>query len=150
MGKTDEKLRALRERAGLSRDALAARLGYSHGTAIQRYEEPAAYAKREHLRLDLALKLADVFVGMGSPPITREEVLDLAGATDVALDRKLLRDAIAAVYVEAQEIGAELSPEDFSGACIDIYDALSRIAKSGDNTSPISKPLARFAIDKLH
>lgn len=76
------KLKALRERAGLSMAQLAKAIGYRGPSSYQRYEDPTLFTKSE-LPLPLARNLADVLAGKGSPPITREEVLLLAGISDL-------------------------------------------------------------------
>ena len=70
-----ERLRALRSRAGLSRDAVAERLGYANGSSYQRYETAERFRK-ETLPLDLTMKLAELFAEHGIP---RSETMELAG-----------------------------------------------------------------------
>lgn len=70
-----ERLRALRSRAGLSRDAVAERLGYANGSSYQRYETAERFRK-EALPLDLTMKLAEIFADHGIP---RSETMELAG-----------------------------------------------------------------------
>jgi len=73
-----ETLKALRERAGLSMDKLAHACGYKGASSYQRYENADLYG-RHWLPLPLAVKIADVLTDLGEPPITRPEVLALAG-----------------------------------------------------------------------
>jgi SOS-response transcriptional repressor LexA len=76
-----ETLKALRERAGLSMDRLARACGYKGASSYQRYENPTMYAK-PWLPLPLVASVADVLTGLGEPPITRDEVLALAGISE--------------------------------------------------------------------
>jgi hypothetical protein len=81
MGNSDwvtSEFRALRERADLSLDALAAGMGYARASSIQRYEDPALY-KREYLDRELVAKLIKPLVGKGEPKITAKEIWALAG-----------------------------------------------------------------------
>ncbi len=73
-----DQLRELRDRAGLSMDALAREIGYRAASGYQRYESAEHY-RRKYLPVELVHKLANVLVGRGRPPITRDEVLALAG-----------------------------------------------------------------------
>jgi len=72
------RLKALRERAGLSMDRLARACGYKGASSYQRYENAELYA-RPWLPLPLVLAVADALAGLGDPPIARDEVLALAG-----------------------------------------------------------------------
>lgn len=87
-----EALKALRERAGLSMDRLAHACGYKGASSYQRYENPAMYSKT-WLPLALVAKVADALCGLGEPPITRDEVLALAGiqAAGATLHAELAR-----------------------------------------------------------
>lgn len=81
MGNSDwvtSEFRALRARAGLSLDALAAGMGFARASSIQRYEDPALY-KREYLDRELVAKLIKPLTGKGEPKITAKEVWALAG-----------------------------------------------------------------------
>jgi phage repressor protein C with HTH and peptisase S24 domain len=83
-----EKLRKLRERAGLSMDRLARACGYKGASSYQRYENATQYTK-PLLPVPLAAKIAKTLAGKGDPPITLEEVLALAGvrpSEDLRLD----------------------------------------------------------------
>ena len=73
-----DKLKELRERAGLSKAQFSARLGYSFPSGYQRYEDETSYT-RPFLPLDLVQKAAGVLKGLGTPPIDEDEVYELAG-----------------------------------------------------------------------
>lgn len=77
------RLKELRERAGLSMATVAKAAGYKTASSYQRYEDAALY-KKETLPLPLARKLADIFSGKGSPPVRREEILMLAGISELS------------------------------------------------------------------
>lgn len=70
--------KALRERAGLSLDALAQGMGYARGSSIQRYEDADAY-KKSYFDRDLVAKMIKPLTGKGDPKITANEVWALAG-----------------------------------------------------------------------
>lgn len=78
-----DRLKALRERAGLSMDKLARACGYKGASSYQRYENASMYS-RSWLPLPLVAAAADVLTGLGEPPIAREEVLALAGIREAA------------------------------------------------------------------
>lgn len=71
---TGAKLKALRERSGLSLRALAIKAGYSQASSIQRYFDDAYEA--QWLPLDVAHKLAAGFDGTN---VSRGEVFELTG-----------------------------------------------------------------------
>ena len=73
---TGAAVNRLRDRAGLSLRALAAKAGYAAASSIQRYADPAFDSP---LGVDVATRFADVMAGQGDPPITRTEVLALTG-----------------------------------------------------------------------
>lgn len=72
------RVRALRKRAGLSMTDFAEKLGFKGASSVQRYENPEAYAGG-YLRRDLVSLMEKALVRRGSPPISREEVWELAG-----------------------------------------------------------------------
>lgn len=71
-----EKLIALRERAGLSLDEVAARGGYGGRSSVQRFFN--ARYDPVFLPMAAAQRLARALVGHGSPPIAADEVMALA------------------------------------------------------------------------
>ena len=73
---TGAQLNRLRDRAGLSLRALAAKAGYAAASSIQRYADPAFDGA---LGVEVASRFADAMEGVGDPPITRAEVLALTG-----------------------------------------------------------------------
>lgn len=72
------RVRALRKRAGLSMANFAAGLGYKGASSVQRYENPAEYAGG-YLRPDFVRAMEKVLVKRGTPPISRDEIWELAG-----------------------------------------------------------------------
>lgn len=70
-------LKALRIRAGLSRDKLATLTGYERGTSLVRYEDEEHMRGRK-LPTEIAAKLARALVGKGNPSITEPEIWALA------------------------------------------------------------------------
>jgi len=73
---TGAALNRLRDRAGLSLRALAAKAGYAAASSIQRYADPEFDGS---LGVDVAQRFADAMEGTGDPPIARAEVLMLTG-----------------------------------------------------------------------
>jgi transcriptional regulator with XRE-family HTH domain len=88
-----EKLRALRHRAGLSKRQLAIAAGWRGASSYQRYENADLY-RRPHLPVDICQRIADALTGKGTPPITRVEVMALAGSPPEDV-RAQLGDAVA-------------------------------------------------------
>lgn len=81
MSKTESaplRLKAMRIRAGLSMGAIAKAMGFKGASSYQRYEDETLY-KKEFLPLELVRGLTTILVGRGRPPITEEQVLNLAG-----------------------------------------------------------------------
>jgi len=78
-----QRLSELRGRASLSMEKTAKALGYKSASSYQRYEDAGLF-KKPVLPLHLVHKLADIMVGKGSPPITREEILMLGGITELS------------------------------------------------------------------
>src|SRR5690242_12585502 len=72
------RVRHLRKRSGLSMGTMAKALGYKGASSYQRYEDPSQY-KDGYLKRDLVEKLWAVLQGRGNPPITYDEVWELAG-----------------------------------------------------------------------
>lgn len=73
-----ERVRALRIRSGLSKRQVAIGAGWKGASSYQYYEDPDDFTKPV-LPLDICLRLIPVLVGRGEPPITRAEVMELAG-----------------------------------------------------------------------
>ena len=69
-------LKALRERAHVTMADLARQAGYKGASSYQRYENPDLYNK-PHLPPNLVLRLTDILVDRGEPPVTIDEVMAL-------------------------------------------------------------------------
>jgi len=85
------KLKALRTRAGLSMGQVAKHLGLRGASSYQRYEDGALY-KKPHLPVPMVRKLLDIFPGRGSPPISQEEVMMLAGIDGLTVPQLMALD----------------------------------------------------------
>jgi SOS-response transcriptional repressor LexA len=72
------RIRALRKRAGLSMEQFAKALGMKGASSVQRYENPNEYAGG-YLKRDLVALMEKALVRKGTPPISKEEVWELAG-----------------------------------------------------------------------
>ena len=66
-----ERLQALRNRSGMTMDAVAQGMGMKGRSSVQRFFA----AHTDSISISDAFKLAGVFEGKGSPPIKREEVM---------------------------------------------------------------------------
>jgi len=73
------RLKAFRNRAGLSMSALAELIGMAGASSYQRYESPKNYARKEFLPLELTMKIGRALEGKGNPPIDYASVIELAG-----------------------------------------------------------------------
>lgn len=129
-----EALRALRERSKLTMAQISHRMGYKSATGYQRFEEPATYAKRDHLELSEARRLIEALSGKGEPPIQPGEIwkllnfsdeeknlnAELAGGTQYyAAD--IVEDAI--YWLMKNKIIQGMQPEEASGVvtlCCDV------------------------------
>lgn len=108
---TVEALRGLRARAGLSMAEAAGRMGLKRASSYQYYESETGYG-RDRLPPHFVGKLKEAFVGLGSPPITVEEVDALDGApervappageiqfaTTSQADKSIIRDMLRTAY----------------------------------------------------
>lgn len=91
--KTHHILQALYKRSGYPNYAeLARKSGYKDASGVQRYFEPKE--EGEYLSLKVVRKLCKGLVGKGSPPITKSEVMALAGPLDVdfEVERRTIDD----------------------------------------------------------
>jgi len=69
--------------------AVARALEFRGASSYQRYEDPHIFTKK-YLPVDLAEKLARAIAGRGAPPITREEVMALAGPETLVLRARMI------------------------------------------------------------
>lgn len=90
-----EKLIELRKRSGLSLEQVAKGMGLAGRSSVQRLFSGDV----DELGPVDALRLADVFEGTGSPPITREEVI---GLSRFALAEVRPNDTLAPRYMQLQ------------------------------------------------
>jgi transcriptional regulator with XRE-family HTH domain len=75
--KAAERLRALRLRTGMTRQAFARHIGYRSASGYFRYEDPAQF-DRDQLPPALVDRLASI-IGIGVPPITPDDITELRG-----------------------------------------------------------------------
>ncbi len=75
-----DRLKDLRQRAGLSMAAIAKACGYRGASSYQRYENAELYGDT-YLPLKLVRALVPALTGRGAPPIKAEEVMALAGVS---------------------------------------------------------------------
>lgn len=77
-----ERLKALRERSGLSGSELARSLGYANPSGYFRFEQEKMQGTRP-LPYEVVKRLIPILRGRGEPPITAEELLLLTDAKDI-------------------------------------------------------------------
>ena len=73
-----QQIRELMSRAGLVQGSLAHRMGFKGASSIQRYLSDEHF-KDPVLPNKIAVKLETALVGLGTPPITKEEIWALTG-----------------------------------------------------------------------
>jgi transcriptional regulator with XRE-family HTH domain len=131
-----ERVRLLRERAGLSMEALAQAMGYKGASSYQRYENATLF-KKTYIPLHIAEKIAKAIVGTGDPPITVEEVIALAGVGAVAAEpeESELVEKYRALPVELKQAVHGM---------INAYYATSRVPTQDDG-KPVGRPFTKKA-----
>lgn len=109
------KLRALRERSGLTMGQIAKRAGWRQASSYQRYEDDRLFTQ-PYLPIRIAEKIARALVGQGSPPITEAEVMELTGVTVLrsaaGTNRSRSVEVIAVVEAGAWREAVELPLEE--------------------------------------
>ena len=110
-----EKLRALRLRSGLSMEQAAKRAGWRRASSWQRYEDDQLFT-RPYLPREIGERVVRALVGLGSPPVTEHEVMELSGASMIRspLDggRSRQVEVIAVVEAGAWREAVELPQEE--------------------------------------
>jgi phage repressor protein C with HTH and peptisase S24 domain len=84
-----QRLRALRERSGLSMAEVAREIGFKAQSSYQRYEDDTLY-RRDWLDPELVEKLRKTLVGKGDPAITND---DISALSHPALSRDFLENS---------------------------------------------------------
>lgn len=74
-----EQLRIIRQRCGLSMAEMAKLLDFKGSSSYQRYEDPTIYP--DVLPLKFAQKLLASVLGKGEPPVSKLDIMALAGLT---------------------------------------------------------------------
>jgi hypothetical protein len=72
------RLKSLRERAGLSMEAMAKTLDFKGASSYQRYENPETFTK-DVLPAHIIQKMMTRLIGKGDPAIAKSDILALAG-----------------------------------------------------------------------
>lgn len=89
MSSITEKLKALRQRAGLPMEEAAKALGFARASSYQYYESPTGY-DRDRLPAHMIEKLRAAFVGKGMPPIVDADIDELAdGSAEVGAPKSV-------------------------------------------------------------
>jgi hypothetical protein len=134
-----DKLRRLRLRADVSMPLMAGAMDLKGASSYQRYEDETLY-KKPYLPLEKAEMLADYLVGKGTPPITRAEVLSLAGVkAQSGMDVEALEIALSAALNILDEAGyiefsptAPMSPAQIAGIVAHVCD--QTLVQKGDDS----------------
>lgn len=129
------RVRALRKRAGLSMAAFAKALDMAGGSSVQRYEDPGSYAGG-YLKRDLVAKMAAALVRRGTPPISNEEVWELAGPEFSAAAPTEIPNAKIGAKIQASHVTIPLYGQAVGG--IDGEFALNEGNKLTDILAPPS------------
>ncbi|QPC43507.1 helix-turn-helix transcriptional regulator [Kaustia mangrovi] len=90
------KLQELLTRSGLSRSKLSLLAGYSTPSGAQRFLDPDQYHE-PFFRHDIAERFAKALAGRGSPPITKQEVMALAGVSGDAEEAAMAHEPNARI-----------------------------------------------------
>jgi hypothetical protein len=121
-----QKLKSMRERAGVSQHECAKALGMATPSGYGRYENDATYnAKGEAIPGNIIAGVATVLVGKGYPPVTLQELMEISDSpslmnlvTNVAKDAARLAQnstaptAMAPKQQAPQSQGNALIPDD--------------------------------------
>lgn len=73
-----QRLKDIRQRAGLSMQELAKAMGYRNSSSYQRYEDPSL-TRDDSLPIKFVQKLLPVVTGKGAPAISDREIMELVG-----------------------------------------------------------------------
>lgn len=106
-----DKLKTLRERAGLSVRKAANLFGFKYGSGWQYWESDGG-AENTHLTPELAER-AFALVGLGDPPITRADVLELFPPIDPSWTGVV--DVPVLSQVQAGALADAIEPHAFAG-----------------------------------
>lgn len=133
-----ERWRALRERADISMEKLAKKLGYKAASGIQRYENPEDF-KKPFLPMDFVRRLIPILEPL---KISRDELYRLAGVPEELMDgsRGLKEGTLITVLIAAHEVMAhqdiQMPPERLGKACFDVY---KQAVKKGADAATIKE-----------
>lgn len=121
--KAAERLRSLRMRTGMSRQAFARHIGYRSASGYFRYEDPAQ-SDRETLPGALVDKLS-CLIGLGMPPITPEDIAQLRGVAPEGAGQDAGEMAVKAAYARLGEALAAGRMEEATGHCHMLLGAIT-------------------------
>lgn len=102
-----ERLKTMRNRAGVTMADAAKALGYKTPSGYQHYEDPKKFLQK-YLPSEIIEMLIPLFVGRGQPPVTDEEVWDLGGRRTVGTPPIIIPasqtglDKLIPIYAAAQ------------------------------------------------
>src|SRR5688500_14152221 len=106
-------LQLLRERAGLSLDETARRMGFSRASSIQRYFSPQDF-RGNFLAPDIAASIVKAWAGGGAPPLQDQEIRSLVGLASSA--SSLAASVPVIDFIQAGASGLVTDPYQSGGA----------------------------------
>jgi len=118
------EFRRLYERTGLSMLALARAMDFRTASGIQRYMDADHY-KKKYFSRELVERIERAIVGMGEPPITRDEVLALAGI--FPLPGETPSNVPTGTLLEFRKV--EMSPPTFGNRDVPIRSAAAGLGR---------------------
>lgn len=126
-----DHIKRLRERAGLSMEQMARAMALKGGSSYQNYE---TRARATYLKLTLVRRLLPTLLGKGQPPISRAEIMQLAGVEDgETLDRGAVMLCVelgVLNYMRAERMTRIADPAGVSrDAAKNISDAALRVTE---------------------
>lgn len=134
------ELKKLRERTGLSLEAVAKHLGMTRGTVYAHYE---TRLKDKFVPMHIVNKLIPLFVPRG---VKEEELLKLGGVEErhinrIRVNQQILKDLLKYVPLVSEEEGLDPDPDTMAKLIADIYPAACDLKPSG-----LSHEIVRLAV----
>ena len=124
--KAAERLRSLRLRTGMTRQAFARYIGYRSASGYFRYEDPAQFDRA--LLPSAFVDRLSCLVGVGVPPITPDDIAHLRGVPP----EKVLRDSDeGAVKVAYARLGEAINAgklDEAAGHCHVLLGSIALLA----------------------
>jgi hypothetical protein len=122
MKSTADILGDFKRRTNFTMKKIANGMGYKNSSGVQRYFDSKG-RKKKYLPADLVEKIEELFLGQGQPPISKDEIWQLAGqvfqktastpdnAPIKVFENKTPAQEAASLYSHILDLCASLSPE---------------------------------------